>query len=87
MPGFDRGERQVERHGGRGRGEDVVRVRTPDQRRAHVQRAARRADLEGEPVEREGERPGPDVGGRIDGVGDRTARRRDQIRAARDRRR
>ena len=35
-----------------------------------------------ESVERERQRPGPDVGGGVDRVGDRTPRRGDQVRAA-----
>ena len=64
-------ERHVERHGRGDRGEDVVGVGTADERRTQRQRAARRAHLEGEAVERERQRARADVRGRVDRVRDR----------------
>ena len=46
------------------RGEDVVDVRPADQLRAHVERAARRSDVERQAVERERQRARRDVGRR-----------------------
>ena len=64
-------EREVERHGGGHGREDVVSVGAADERRPKGQRPSWGAHLESKAVEGEGQRPGPDVCGRVDRIGDR----------------
>ncbi len=69
---FDRAERHVERHGRRGGREYVVGVRTADQWRPQSERAAWRAHVEAQPIERKRQRTRTHVGWCVDRVGHRT---------------
>ena len=63
--------------------QDVVDVRPADELRSHVQRAARRPDVERQAVERERQRPRRDVGRLIDRVRDGPCRHLDERGAVR----
>ena len=80
---FDRIERQIERHAGRGGGENVVDVRTADEPRTQAQRAARGSHVEGQALERERQRARGDVGGPVDARMSPAARRCRQAMAPR----